>query len=130
MAKTWRSYKEKSRESNIGGNHEIEFRPCADLEIKMERPILFSEEMVRAILDGRKTMTRRVIKKAWDGFSWAGDVLPAKETGWIAWWPKGDAEFTKRAYNEGFPCPYGQLEDRLWVKETWFCDDLGSAQDI
>ena len=85
----------------------------------MDRPINFNSEMVRAILDGRKTMTRRIIKKVWDGFAWAGDVHPAREIGWIAWWPKGDAEFTKKAYKDGFLCPYGQTGDRLWVKETF-----------
>lgn len=57
-----------------------------------ERPILFSGEMVRAILEGRKTMTRRVIKPQPAG-EWAA---PGKTA-----------------------CPYGQPGDRLWVRETW-----------
>ena len=69
----------------------------------MEHPILFNGDMVRAILDGRKTQTRRVIKP---------------QPLWI--------------YNENIPiktpdanpmgaikCPYGSPGDRLWVRETW-----------
>lgn len=54
-----------------------------------ERPILFSGEMVRAILDGRKTQTRRVVKQR-------GDCSGSVEQ-----------------------CPYGQPGERLWVRETW-----------
>jgi hypothetical protein len=57
-----------------------------------ERPILFSGPMVRAILDGRKTQTRRVIRS------------PEKYTG---------------IRECGFCCPHGQPGDRLWVRETW-----------
>lgn len=57
-----------------------------------ERPIIFNGEMVRAILDGRKTQTRRVIKPQPDG-PWAA---PGRTM-----------------------CPYGQPGDRLWVRETW-----------
>lgn len=68
-----------------------------------ERPILFSAPMVRAILEGRKTVTRREVKKqaALDclaaGFEPAFLALP------------GNADL----------CPYGQPGDRLWVRETW-----------
>jgi hypothetical protein len=58
-----------------------------------EHPILFSGEMVRAILEGRKTMTRRVIKA-----------------------PKG---FAPEYAGVDFGCPYGVPGDRLWVRETW-----------
>lgn len=97
-----------------------------------ERPILFSGAMVRAILDGRKTQTRRVCKQADMHMGldaapcWADAVYPARERGWIAWkglakpGPALEAE-TKRLYAEGFLCPYGQPGDRLWVRETW-CD--------
>ncbi len=59
-----------------------------------ERPILFSGPMVRAILDGRKTQTRRVITPQ----------------------PDGDFPFRQR-------CPYGKPGDRLWVRETWTHED-------
>ncbi len=79
-------------------------------EIK-ERPILFSAPMVRAILEGRKTVTRREVKKraALDclaaGFEPAFLALP------------GNADL----------CPYGKPGDRLWVRETFaFADKSGS----
>jgi hypothetical protein len=90
-----------------------------------EIPILFSTPMVQAILDGRKTMTRRVIKR--------GNVLPTGE--WLGeireggqWCtnPKPDVLWTgfKSQYGAEayYMCPYGQPGDRLWVKETWWAD--------
>lgn len=68
-----------------------------------EHPILFSGAMVRAILVGRKTMTRRVMKPQPKG---APDNVRAIEV--IA------AEMLA-----GDCCPYGQPGDRLWVRETW-----------
>lgn len=95
-----------------------------------ERPILFSGPMVRAILEGRKTQTRRILKQAdfsrglLAGGDWADAVYPARESGWIAWHgrstPGPELEaFTKQTYAQGFLCPYGQPGDRLWVRETW-----------
>jgi hypothetical protein len=67
-----------------------------------ERPILFSAPMVRAILDGTKTQTRRVA---------TGAALD-----WLSG-PSGfNAEFV--ALPENGLCPYGQPGDRLWVRET------------
>ena len=65
-----------------------------------EHPIIFSSEMVRAILDGRKTMTRRIVKKH-----------PLIEAGFTI-------DFINDPGNAGL-CPYGQSGDRLWVKEAW-----------
>ena len=69
-----------------------------------EHPILFSGEMVRAILEGRKTQTRRIAR-----LNAAGRVkLPGKTTNWHCADP-----------NASLACPYGQPGDRLWVRETW-----------
>lgn len=70
-----------------------------------DRPIIFSAPMVRAILDGRKTQTRRLVrgngaplthvsKRPTEGRWWG------EPGGWIA-------------------CPYGAAGDRLWLRETF-----------
>ena len=76
----------------------------------MERPILMTTESVKAILDGRKTMTRRVIKPQpkltiADGFY--------------------KANIQKLIEGGDRVCPHGQVGDLLWVKETWWCPERG-----
>ena len=71
------------------------------------RPILFNGEMVRAILDRRKTQTRRVVKPQPD------DVW--HESGW----KNGGVGMRFGMEVEGVLCPYGVPGDRLWVRETW-----------
>lgn len=66
-----------------------------------ERPILFKGPLVRAILSGQKTVTRRPLKMP-HGFwetSATGELVPIPAN-----------------------CPYGKPGDRLWVRETWYCD--------
>lgn len=80
-----------------------------------ERPILFSGAMVRAILEGRKTQTRRVIQPQPRGFSWRPQLT---KIGWRAW--ADDApEGTYWTPGRNGRCPYGERGDRLWVRETW-----------
>ena len=67
-----------------------------------ERPILFSGPMVRALLAGRKTQTRRVVK---------GEAL--------RWLDEAGFDPTFVADPANLLCPYGVPGDRLWVKETW-----------
>ena len=86
-----------------------------------ERPILFSGAMVGAILDGRKSQTRRVIKdfkierlSSRNEFATSGPhQLSLKETPGYAY-----VELESGAL-VGLPCPYGQPGDRLWVREAW-----------
>lgn len=70
-----------------------------------EKPILFSGAMVRAILDGRKTQTRRVVKPQ-----------PSRDLFHLECLPGG--EWRDEEVSLGL-CPYGQPGDRLWVRETW-----------
>ena len=85
-----------------------------------ERPILFNAPMVRAILDGRKTQTRRPVKPQ-----------PVMQDGWVggAYWQP------KKSPAHGFPerfcirdivamCPLGQPGDRLWLRETHRATDV------
>lgn len=83
-------------------------------EIK-ERPILFSAPMVRAILAGTKTQTRRVIKPH-----------PQMVTDHrMAPWEGDPAVLMELLASTGRRCPYGQPGDRLWVREAWAdCDKL------
>lgn len=72
-----------------------------------DRPILFNGAMVRAILAGQKTQTRRTCKPqpSARAITTAYDDSPMR-----AWWEPGD--FIMR-------CPYGQPGDRLWVRERF-----------
>jgi len=73
-----------------------------------ERPILFSGEMVRAILDGRKTQTRRVMKSQ-----------PSPNSHDMMMWRKGHQWMEHGSPLQKSLCPYGQVGDRLWVREAW-----------
>lgn len=71
-----------------------------------ERPILFSAPMVRAILEGRKTQTRRIVKHPIESHPvrhMEGGAFFKCVNG-EEWWVK---------------FPYGKPGDRLWVRETW-----------
>lgn len=70
-----------------------------------EGPILFSGPMVQAILAGRKTQTRRVVKpqpfRSIDG----------------EWYQEAPGSYPRT--RELWECPFGEVGDRLWVRETW-----------
>ncbi|MCS7530750.1 hypothetical protein N0609_30935 [Pseudomonas aeruginosa] len=79
-----------------------------------ERPILFNDQMVRAILEGRKTVTRRAMKPqpVLDGHFW---------TFGGAGWSDRISNITPVAgHSLANDCPYGQPGDRLWVRESWW----------
>ena len=109
-------------------------------EVK-SRPILFSGAMVRALLDGSKTQTRRVVKNFPEYEK--GTIAPQEKRGepkkheapyfdnyrngkktetnprgesenWC-WWDEYD-----RMGNGWLKCPYGKPGDRLWVREAWW----------
>lgn len=83
-----------------------------------EIPIIFNGDMVRAILDGRKTQTRRIVKSQPDE-----DGLARLSGGpWM--------DTSERVYR----CPYGEVGERLWVRETWqaiydYTDEHGNVEE-
>lgn len=98
-----------------------------------EHPILFSAPMVRAILDGRKTQTRRLVKPQPNPVDprYAGVVAAAFRQGDFAWANKSGSRTISCKPNgpTGWAeenSPYGQPGDRLWVRETWM-DMLGTG---
>lgn len=76
-----------------------------------ERPILFSAPMVRAILEGRKTQTRRVCKGVGNNNNIIILIKATKKR-------IGIPTHIKDAPAHGL-CPYGKVGDRLWVKEAF-----------
>jgi hypothetical protein len=91
-----------------------------------ERPILFNPPMIRAVLDGRKTQTRRVVKPELPPEA----LAPVCESGWWMWQRFNaerrhfDGKTTDKLWDQR--CPYGQPGDRLWVRETWM-DLIGTG---
>jgi len=82
-----------------------------------EKPILYNGEMVRAVLEGRKTQTRRIIK-------------PISQDKWLfdgSWSDK----YVKNPGNFVVEhCPYGKVGDRLWVRETWKISSFMEGEPI
>ncbi|HNX82643.1 MAG TPA: hypothetical protein PKL77_10925 [Candidatus Omnitrophota bacterium] len=92
-----------------------------------ERPILFSGAMVRAILNGRKTMTRRVIKPQPPNSHWECMVkdysltVHTPDPGYVRF--QHNIDRNREWATPMIVCPYGTVGDRLWVRETFAGDD-------
>ena len=107
-----------------------------------ERPIIFNGEMVRAVLEGRKTQTRRVVdaseKKVLTpgqrriGFEFCSDPELFRKTYLVKGVPRITVP-TRHPDDSRWPwedcggsclyCPYGQPGDRLWVREKFAAYD-------
>lgn len=89
-----------------------------------ERPILFNTEMVQAILEGRKTQTRRILKNQ---PIWLDSDNPMVSSGWAYKDQKGKFSLESypdhlsfaQAFLEHAICQFGDVGDQLWVRETW-----------
>ncbi|ECF1703322.1 hypothetical protein E1B77_20680 [Salmonella enterica subsp. enterica] len=74
--------------------------------------MIFNGEMVRALLEGRKTQTRRIMKNQPAGDYPDTPALIRSVDGGFQWYGH---------YGESsiFNCPFGAVGDRIWVRETW-----------
>jgi len=90
-----------------------------------EHPIIFSTEMVKAILEGRKTQTRRVIKPQ-------PYIIEGAEGKMLNGSSKSKECFLFIRMRDNFPvimeCPYGQVGSKLWVRETWGWSGLNRVE--
>lgn len=79
-----------------------------------ERPIIFNADMVRAVLDGKKTQTRRIMREQ-------PEVIQKEdEFGKPGFWiPFNAGKTMVRNEDMYIACPFGLKGDRLWVRETW-----------
>ena len=84
-----------------------------------DRPMLFSSSTVRALLDGRKTQTRRVVEPQ------PTSILAQPGEGKVPSWaivnhaPATGVCVNAYGNEDWLRCPYGQPGDRLWVRESW-----------
>lgn len=85
-----------------------------------ERGMIFNAEMVRAILDGRKTQTRRIVN--WHGLNeglnlnFSGLKVREYPNGWVI---ESESRSSSEWRCKPTPCPFGSIGDRIWVRETW-----------
>lgn len=100
-----------------------------------ERPILFSTPMVKAILEGRKTMTRRVVNcpheiiRTATPEEWNAGKAHPKMVDYEEWHDKNRYHLLQIASGSiiAMQCPFGIPGDSLWVRETFWIDE-GDSQ--
>ena len=87
------------------------------MDKQKSRPIIFSTEMVKAILEGRKTQTRRIVKPQPDS-----RIIKAAPYNTATRWPLAFYWISNGIWNSTHPikCPYGVPGDRLWMREGWY----------
>ncbi|WP_325984964.1 hypothetical protein VP719_21075 [Pseudomonas protegens] len=83
-----------------------------------ERPILFSGPMVRAILEGQKTVTRRPIKPSMRGFDVSFELHQQDDGSWRPMHTFDESCMDDQGTEHPIACPYGGPGDRLWVRES------------
>lgn len=89
-----------------------------------ERGMIFNGEMTRAILDGRKTQTRRIMKVQPENSELGLRRVVESKNGiddGKYFWSQSDATGLK-SRSKPFACPFGTVGDRIWVRETWSSD--------
>lgn len=91
-----------------------------------ERPILFSGPMVRAILAGRKTVTRRAIKPSMRSADTQFELHQQQDGSWRPMHTFDESSMDHQGTEHPITCPYGKVGDRLWVRES-FADLRGTG---
>ncbi|AKZ85336.1 Uncharacterised protein [Enterobacter hormaechei] len=101
----------------------------------IERGMIFNAEMVRAILDGRKTQTRRIMKvqpqpsKSRPGDFWFSSKKLESMVHVSDLVPGNSLISDCHLFFQEHCCPYGAVGDRIWVRETW-AEAGASAPDL
>lgn len=101
-----------------------------------ERPILFSGAMIRAILAGQKTQTRRIVKPSQSTPKvpplmmepWLIDGEQETDDDGVPCWAGYHHEYPTG--QKWFSCPYGKPGDVLWVRETWRRSESGMPDGV
>ena len=101
-----------------------------------ERPILFSASMVRAILEGSKTQTRRVIKpQPWEEYS--AESIKCEHYAPCIVDKYGEMDAGPEIFGAystdgewGVRCPYGQPGERLWVREAFYTEENAQTKAV
>ena len=93
-----------------------------------ERPILFSAPMVRAILEGRKIVTRREIKPRMRSADIQFELHQQTDGSWRPMHTFDESCMDNQGTEHPIVCPYGKPGDRLWVRETWYCNHFEVQQ--
>ena len=94
-------------------------RPSRDIATN-GRPIAFSGPMVRAILDGRKTQTRRIVTPHPIQYKWGSLMFERRDGRGLREWPDDKVRIIE-------DCRFGKVGDRLWVCESWAQDSEDGA---
>ena len=94
-------------------------RPIRDIPTN-GRPISFSAPMVRAILDGRKTQTRRIVTPQPIQYKWGSLMFERRDGRELREWPNDKGRIIE-------DCRFGKVGDRLWVRESWAQDSEDGA---
>ena len=102
---------------------------------KIERPIIFSTESVRAILDGQKTQTRRAVKQQADDEGILPDLTIRPEAAglWEMRWAADDVgapPYCDGLMHDWIKCPFGIPGDRLWVRETYLVHECALSKTV
>ena len=102
--------------------------------LAMERPIIFSGQMVRALMAGTKTQTRRIVNPQPLGANslqamWGTSPPPNPTEFGTKWLWREVGQDYPDSHEDDRTCPYGNPGDRLWVRESFRENYFGDAHE-